>query len=229
MGYRGKVEQQARARELRLAGWSLVDIARELGVSKSSVSLWVRDLGVVIEQRRNGFWNSTDNPHPAQRRKLDEIAQMNEWGVSAIGDLTRHSFLVAGAALYAGEGGKTDGCVSFPNSDPAMIVFFLEWLRTFFAVDEERLRVRLYLHEGLDIDAAEAHWSDLTGIPLSQFGKPYRAVADPSIRTSKHPFGCPRIDYACSRTHRAVMGLVRALLSSKPAFRGGAIGSASDC
>jgi len=44
VGYRGKVEEHARARELRAQGLTLLDIATELGVSKSSVSVWVRDV-----------------------------------------------------------------------------------------------------------------------------------------------------------------------------------------
>src|SRR5215217_8727319 len=35
-----------------------------------------------------------------------------------------------------------------------------------------------------------------------------------SIRKSKHPMGCPAVRYSCSETHRRVMGLVHALLSS---------------
>jgi hypothetical protein len=35
-----------------------------------------------------------------------------------------------------------------------------------------------------------------------QFGTPYQAVPDPSIRRSKHPLGCPAVSYASSVTHR---------------------------
>ena len=49
---------------------------------------------------------------------------------------------------------------------------------------------------------------------MTQFGKPYRAVRDPSIRTAKHPMGCPSVSYCCARTNRMIMGLVHALLSS---------------
>jgi hypothetical protein len=122
--------------------------------------------------------------------------------------------MMAGIALYAGEGAKTDGSVGFANSDPRMIALFLVWLRRFFDVDESRLRIRLYLHEGLDLEAANSFWSELTGIPPSQFWVPYRAVPDASIRRSKHPMGCPSVWLGCSRTHRKVMGLVDALLSS---------------
>ena len=100
-----------------------------------------------------------------------------------------------------------------PNSDPRVIAFFLEWLRRSFTIDESRLRVRLYLHKGLDVVAAEAFWSQLTKIPTSQFTKPYRAEPDPTIRRTKHVMGCPRIAYSCSDTHRRIMSLVDSLLS----------------
>ena len=89
----------------------------------------------------------------------------------------------------------------------------VQWLRRFFEIDESRLRIYLYLHQGLDLEEAVDFWSALTGIPTSQFGRPYRAVPDPSIRRSKHPRGCPAVAYASTRTHREVMGLVHALLS----------------
>jgi len=44
MGYRGKVQEQEKARVLRAQNRTLADIAQTLGVSKSSVSLWVRDV-----------------------------------------------------------------------------------------------------------------------------------------------------------------------------------------
>jgi hypothetical protein len=49
--------------------------------------------------------------------------------------------------------------------------------------------------------------------PPPQFGEPYRAVPDPSIRHTKHVHGCATVSYSCSPTHRTIMGLVRALLS----------------
>ncbi|MBV9934556.1 MAG: hypothetical protein JO367_09665 [Actinobacteria bacterium] len=106
--------------------------------------------------------------------------------------------------------------MKFTNSDPRMIVFFCAWFRRFFEVDESRLRIHLYLHEGLDLEAANAFWSRLTGIPETQFHKPYRAKPDPSMRQSKHPMGCPAVEYSCAETHRRVMGLVHALLGFTP-------------
>jgi hypothetical protein len=210
MGYRGKLADRERARRLRATGLPLADIAARLGVSKSSVSLWVRD--VAFDPRPRSTRGRSRAPNALQRRKQAEIAHLLDEGRDRVGRLSEREFLVAGIALYAGEGSKRDGEVRFVNSDPRMVTFFCSWLRRFFAIDESRLRVRLYLHEGLDLAASTAHWSEVTGIPESQFGKPYRAVADPSIRLAKHVHGCVSIGYSCSATHRSIMGLVGALL-----------------
>jgi hypothetical protein len=151
-------------------------------------------------------------PNALQRRRQAEIDRLVEEGRARIGRLSDREFLVAGVALYAGEGSKRDGAVQFANTNPRMLAFYCSWLRRFFAVDEARLRVRLYLHEGLDLAAAVAYWSELTGIPPSQFKKPYRANPDPTVRHTKHVHGCVSIDYSCSATHRSIMGLVGALL-----------------
>jgi hypothetical protein len=211
MGYRGKLVERERARRLRATGLPLAQIATRLRVSKSSVSLWVRD--VPFEPRPRGARGRRRAPNALQRRKQAEIDRLLAEGRDRVGRLSEREFLVAGVALYAGEGTKTDGAVRFSNSDPRMIVFFCAWLRRFFEIDESRLRVRLYLHEGLDLSDATAFWSKLTAIPLSHFGKPYRAVPDESIRHSKHVHGCATVGYSCSTTHRSIMGLIGALLS----------------
>jgi hypothetical protein len=149
----------------------------------------------------------------AEGRTLLDIA--TTLGVERIGVLSEQAFLTAGLALYAGEGSKTGNEVNFANTDATMVAFYCAWLRRFFRVDESRLRARVYLHEGLDLDAAEAFWSATTGVPREQFRGPYRAKADPSIRRTKHEHGCVYVRYCCSHTLREILGLIRALLSSE--------------
>jgi len=212
VGYRGKLKEQTKARDLRAKGLTMDEIAMKLAVSKSSVSLWVRD--VPFQPRLLKTKARRRAPNALQRRKQEEIDRLRAEGLERIGQLTEKEFLVAGTMLYAGEGSKTDGAVSLANTNPDLLLFFCSWLRYFFEVDESRLRVTLYLHEGLDLADATSYWSELTNIPISQFGKAYRAKADPSIRHSKHPMGCPRVVFSCRHTQRAVMGLVSALLAS---------------
>jgi transposase len=210
MGYRGMLAERQQARQLRRTGLPLTEIAARLGVSRSSVSLWVRD--VAFEPLPRVPRGRRREPNALQRRKQGEVERLLEEGRVRIGRPSERELLVAGVALYAGEGAKRDGAVKFANTNPRMIAFYCAWLRRFFDVDESRLRARLYLHEGLDLDASVVFWSKLTGIPPAQFLKPYRAVPDPSIRQAKHVHGCVSIDYSCSSTHRSIMGLVVALL-----------------
>jgi transcriptional regulator with XRE-family HTH domain len=219
MGCRGKVVEQGRARELRAHAWTLNEIAADLGVSRSSVSVWVRD--VVFDEaaraeraganRNRGA--QTRGPNRLQRRKHDEISRLLVEGHERIGVLSDRDLLIAGVALYAGEGAKADGAVVFANSDRRMVLLFLRFLRRFFDVDETRLRARLYLHEGLDLDEAARFRSTAMAIPAHQFGKPYRAVPGASIRHSKHTLGCAYVKYSCSSTHRAIAGLMAGLLA----------------
>jgi hypothetical protein len=232
MGYRGKVEEQNRARDLRAQGWTLGEICEELAVSKASASLWCRDVeideAVLAERRRARFLRGNEGarrrgPNALQRAKQAQIEEAAAEGRERVGRMSDRELLLVGAALYAGEGSKTPGEVRFANSDPRMIAAFVVWLQRCFAVEIGAMRVRLYLHEGLDLAAANAFWSDLTGIPQAQFRKPYRAVPDPSIRRSKHPMGCPAIAVAGPGSmglHRRVMGLVDALLSSSVSIPG---------
>jgi hypothetical protein len=209
MGYRGRLEAQEEARRLRATGATLQQIADEVGAARSSVAAWVR--GVPVDHSRG---RARDRPpNVLARRKQEEVVRLVEEGRRRVGRLDDRDLLIAGIALYAGEGAKTDGSIKFTNSDPAMMRLFMTWLRRFFEIDETRLRLRIYLHAGLDLAAAEAHWASVTSIPTHQFHAPYRAEADPTRRHNKHEYGCATVHYGSATGHRTVMGLVGALLS----------------
>jgi transposase len=103
MGYRGKLAEQQQARRLRRTGLPLAEIAARVGVSKSSVSLWVRDVEFdapvvrTVRGRRR-------QPNALQRRRQAEIDRLLEEGRARVGRLSEREFLVAGVALYAGGG-----------------------------------------------------------------------------------------------------------------------------
>ena len=116
MGYRGNLAESQQERQLRSAGLTLDYIASRLGVSRSSVSVWVRD--VSFDPLPRPPRGRRREPNALQRRRQAEIDRLVEEGRVRIGRLSEREFLVAGVALYAGEGSKTDGCLRFANSDP---------------------------------------------------------------------------------------------------------------
>ena len=75
--------------------------------------------------------------------------------------------------------------VSMANTNPLLLRLFVDWLRRNFDIDEDRLRARLYLHHGLDLEGATAFWSAATSIPEHQFQRPYRAVRRSESSTRK--------------------------------------------
>ena len=85
-----------------------------LGVSKASVS----GCGRGTSRSWPDHAGLGRGPKALQQRKAAEIEELRVEGASRIGELSDRKFLVAGAALYAGEGAKRDGHVRFANSVP---------------------------------------------------------------------------------------------------------------
>jgi hypothetical protein len=78
-------------------------IAATLSVAKSSVSVWVRDVDFVPRPRSPA---RKRGPNRLQRAKTADIESALKWGRETMGTLSERDFLIAGAALYAGEGAK---------------------------------------------------------------------------------------------------------------------------
>lgn len=165
-----KDDLKARARELRLQGWTYDQIQVELGCSKSSISLWARDLPkpepryTPEEQQmlmREGL--AVVRQAQATERRNVKLGATKE-----LGDLTDRELFILGIGLYWAEGQKSKPyarreSVNFVNSDPDMINAFLAWL-DLLGVERKRLRFRVMIHESADIKGAEAYWADLVGV-----------------------------------------------------------------
>jgi transposase len=172
-----KDDLQARARELRLQGWTYDQIQVELGCSKSSISLWVRDLPKPERKRspeeaaaiaRRG-WEATLQRREEERQHTKATAK------EAVGELSDREVFLAGVALYWAEGAKDKSYsrrerLSFINSDPDVISFFLRWLDV-LGVERERLRFRVSIHESANMTDAEEFWAELAGVEPSAFQK----------------------------------------------------------
>ncbi|MFF7204781.1 hypothetical protein [Streptomyces sp. NPDC008141] len=172
-----KDDLRARARELRLAGMTYDAIQLELGCSKSSISLWVRDLPKPERRRtreeasaiaRRG-WEATLQRRDTERRETEQAA------ANEIGIMTDRELFLVGVGLYWSEGTKKkphrpQERVTFINSDPGMIEVYLAWLRL-IGVSEDRLRFHVHIHESADVGAAEHFWAELVGGDIGRFGK----------------------------------------------------------
>lgn len=86
--------------------------------------------------------------------------------------LSRETLALMGAALYWAEGAKSK-TFTMTNSDPALILFFVRWVEAVFGIPPASLRVWMNIYEQQDENSLKRFWSDLTAIPISNFGKSY--------------------------------------------------------
>ncbi|WP_318203121.1 hypothetical protein [Streptomyces sp. SCL15-4] len=172
-----KDDLRERARELRLQGWTYDRIQLELGCSKSSISLWVRDLPkpeprYTPEEQRALMNEGLAHLRAARDRDREETKQR---AAAAVGRLSDRELFLVGVGLYWAEGAKDKPYdrrenVIFVNSDPGMIRVFLAWL-DLLRVERGRLRFNVMIHENADVQGAERYWADLVGADPSAFHK----------------------------------------------------------
>jgi transposase len=175
---RAKDDLHARARELREQGLDYEEIAGALGVSKSSVSLWVRDMPrperlsyeECCKRSAEGsrvYWEA-ERPAREARREAVRVAAAGQIGV-----LSKREVIIAGAVAYWCEGAKNkpyrrQDRVVFINSDPGLVKFFLRFLDE-AGVAPAQLRFRVQIHETADIAGAERFWRGVTGAEPARF------------------------------------------------------------
>ncbi len=199
MGYAGKLREKRLAIKLRKQGYSYKEILEQVHVSKSTISLWCRDvimspkqLEKLREKRINGAEiGRLINAKKQQEKRVQKIKKILNDSKSEVGILTERERFMFGLGLYAGDGDKNDKSVGFANSRPEIIRFMMGWFREFCSVSEDRFRGRIWLHENLGNRRAINFWSRLTRIPETQFHKTYRASLKKSnkIRNNKHEYG----------------------------------------
>ena len=140
---------------MRRIGASIGAIAKELSVSKASVSRWCRDIMLSPAQRKRLNEHQRVRSIAALRRaakikkeeKLIEIRGIRESGRKEVGVLSKRDLFIAGLALYWGEGGKKGKAgVEFTNSEPASIVFIIQWLKRMYDVSKRDLKFRITIN-----------------------------------------------------------------------------------
>lgn len=207
------IERQ-KARELRKSGCSIREIQKTLNISKSSISIWVRDIVLTEAQLKKLHENSRSELTVELRRKsrlANEFGKRNSVIISAkndVKDLSHENLFYIGTALYWGEGTKaTKGVVALDNSDPYVIKIMMRYFREICHVPEEKFRGYLHIHPHLDYQKAELYWSKLTGIPLSQFYKTYKVPPKSSQNKKDNlPYGTFRISICDTKLLLTIKG-----------------------
>ncbi len=160
---------------LRKRGFSYKEILDKIPVAKSTVSLWCRDVPLTAAQRRRleaKHGNRIKGIQAIQTMFWRKRCEYFEEGARAITELNKKDRFIAGLMLYWAEGTKGSS-LALTNSDPRIIKFMTEWLKEFCGIAPEAMVMHMHLHSGQNEQLMKQYWSELTGIPKTNFLKSF--------------------------------------------------------
>ena len=225
MGYYGKLQEKNEAIKLRERGFSYNEIMKKVFVSKSTLSLWCRDITLTASQEERlqkkklmgAELGRTRGAKRQQRRRIRVTQDIILKAIKAVGKLNKRERFVAGIGLYLGDGNKGDRGVGFSNANPEIIKFMVNWFEEFLQDSNKKIKCALWLHDNLDENKAKKFWSEYLGIPESQFTKTYVAKNienSKKIRKNIHEYGIISMRIHCKEMQRTMRGYMKGILTS---------------
>lgn len=190
-------------------------------MSKSTISLWCRDVRLGAKQRRrlrqlllNGADRARQRWNEKRRvLRAELLRRLAESARREIGTFSRRDRFIAGIMLYAGEGDKSQERVGISNADPRILHFALDWFCDFLSIDRSKFTVHLYLHAGRSERRAKAFWTDALEIHASQFRQSYRPQPRKSHKRNVHEFGVCAVRAHNKIVHRKIMAWIKEALN----------------
>jgi hypothetical protein len=191
-----------------------------LGVSQSSVSVWVRDIELASAQRealasRNPALDPAFNGSRTRARRAltQRLAYQAEGRRLA---LREGPEFVAGCMLFWAEGSRDRNAVKFTNSDPAMMAFFMRFLRSHFAVTDDIVTVwcNLFADHLERRQEIEQFWFDTLNLPRSSLGKSTVNIYSKhssKLRKNVLPYGTCRVSVYRTRIVQMLYGAIQEL------------------
>ena len=196
-----KTELKLKAIELRKQGYSIKELHKKLGVSKSSISLWVSDVYLSIKAKKRLMQNYTNGQIASQKTIKEKTRQKNivaqDFANTILPklELDKNIQAILCSMIYQCEGAKSvkSGLV-FTNSDPNLVASFVYLLRNSFELDENKFRVLMHLHSYHNEKIQKDFWAKITKIPAKQFNRTYLKPTNGIYKKEGYQ-GCIKLAY----------------------------------
>jgi hypothetical protein len=179
-----KIELRQKAIDFRKRGKTYSEILKNIPVAKSTLSLWLREVGLTVRQKQR----ITEKRRRAQMkganaRRTDRLKRQSDLMKKSkieVGHISKRELWLIGVALYWAEGSKEKtykpgSRASFSNSDPKMIVLFIKWLKDCIHTTNDDLMLSIYIHESHAerVNTVRNYWSNSLKLPVSFFKDVY--------------------------------------------------------
>lgn len=173
-----KIIFKQRAIDLRKQGKTYSEILNEIHVAKSTLSDWLKGVGLSVPQRQRITQKRKDAQRKgAEARHIDRVVRQEKIihrSQKEIVTISNRELFLIGVALYWAEGSKEKKYdpgvrASFSNSDPQMISLFLKWLSECVRVPYHDISADLYIHEShrARVDEVIQSWARILNVSRS--------------------------------------------------------------
>jgi len=165
-----KEKEKIRAIELRKEGLSYNEILKEVPIAKSTLSLWLRNIGIAKKQTQR----LTEKRRLAQLKAQEACRQARIFretitvnaAKKEIKNISEREFWLIGTAIYWAEGAKQKAHnvsqrVSFCNYDHKMVLLFDKWLKDVCGLQRDDLIYSIYMHRTFEKERVKKFWEKL--------------------------------------------------------------------
>jgi len=196
-GMEKKMEMRVLATALRKKGLSYNEIRQQVPVAKSSLSLWLKNVRLSPKHRARLYTKqvqilSRGTPSQVERRKREIALIMRDAKEEIPLPLSFETYRFLGAALYWAEGSKTKS-FTIANSDPVLIAFMISWFKKMFDVSPSTLKAHLNIYSQQNEKEVKQFWSDITRIPIENFGKTFIKPTNKGFKKNNLYYGTIKV------------------------------------
>lgn len=189
-----KSAQFEHAKELRKRGFTYVEIAKIVDVSKSTISLWFsRETWSKSITESNKKRSAKEN---SKRISLLNTARGNQYkklyaeaersAVTEFKHYKHNPLFIAGLILYMSIGDtKSPSLIRMADTRSELHSLLIRFLTEYFGVPREKIRFWLLLYPDLNPEKCSQHWSKKLKLPLSQFHR-YQVIEGRSTKKTLH-------------------------------------------
>jgi transcriptional regulator with XRE-family HTH domain len=214
-------EMQEAIRLRQQDGLPIREIAKKLGVAKSSVSLWVRDVELSPQQKevllgKNPVYNRQLEGGKARKEaSRKEREKFQEEGRDLVKERTSQTMLALCAGLYWGEGSKNKNVLSITNTDPQLLLTFISFLKQYFDVQPDQIAISIQLQASNEktLEEVEKYWLETLSLPSESLRKSMRKASPTRVwqKNSKYPNGICRLTICKTQLVQQVFGVIKEL------------------
>lgn len=170
---------KSRAIVLRKQGKSIRDIEKFLGVPRSTLSGWLKNVElttsqykILEEKHKKALIKARKKAviwHNLQKENRFKFAENEAEKTLKKIDNSKETIELALALLYLGEGFKKSPRTGMGNSDPLILKFFLKTMTNIYKMDIHKIRFELHIRADQNPELIKTYWAKELEAPIDRF------------------------------------------------------------